>query len=283
MRSTSLFCSLPFVLAAQPTGATVDRDDRVAVTHPSAQFLPIGVVKGGKAIAYATGFLVSDCHVLTVKHAAGRVAAVAGRRMTFRLPSAGTEGLSAGSVVAAGTLDLVADPNRLDRSEDWLLLRLDRCLGARFGYLALGGQAEGSSPFRTSYGQALYSAGFPFDRSWRRQLTVDPQCRVRRETGRLLYHDCISFAGNSGSPIFATRWRDGRAVVEVTAMQSTAAVTNRALPFHAADGGVATRMMDVIPAIRGHLAKTLGSSTALGVPAGSRGAIRSRTSSPTAH
>ena len=124
------------------SGATFDRDDRVAVTRPGADFLPIGMVKGGKGVAYTTGFLVGDCHVLTVKHAAGRVARVAGRRMTFRLPFAGRDGASAGHVVAAGDLDLVADPDRLDRSEDWLLLRLDRCLGTRFGSLALADPLE---------------------------------------------------------------------------------------------------------------------------------------------
>ena len=241
------------MFATPSTGATFDRDDRVAMARPGAQFLPIGVVKGGRGIAYATGFLVGDCHVLTVKHAAGRVAAVAGRRMTFRLPFAGAEGSSAGSVVAAGNLDLVADPNRLDRSEDWLLLRLDRCLGKRFGSLALSESPDESGPIRRSESAVLFSAGFPIDQSWRRQLTIDPACRVRGVVMNLFVHDCSSLPGNSGSPIFATVWRDGRASIEVLAMHSTAAVTRRILAFRGEDASVATRMADVLPAIRAYL------------------------------
>lgn len=251
MRRLGLLCSL--LLAAPSLGATFDRDDRIAITRPDARFLPIGIVKGGRGIAYTTGFLVGDCHVLTVKHSAGRVAIVSGRRLRFRLPFAGREGASAGTVVAAGDLDLVADPNRLDRSQDWLLLRLDRCLGKRFGSLALVDQPDQSSPLRTSGNRALLSAGFPIDRSWRRQLTLDPQCRVRGVSGQLLVHDCSSLPGNSGSPIFTTVWREGRASLIVVAMHSTAAVTKRILAFRGEQGSVATRMVDVLPAIRAHL------------------------------
>ena len=223
------------------------------MTRPGPDFLPIGIVTGGKGIAYATGFLVSDCHVLTVKHAAGRVAHVEGRRMMFRLPFAGPDGASAGSIVAAGNLDLVADPNRLDRSEDWLLLRLDRCLGKRFGSLELSDPPDKSGPIGSSAPAALFSAGFPIDQSWRRQLTIDPACRLRSVTGHLFVHDCSSLPGNSGSPIFATVWRDGRACVEVVAMHSTATAASRILAFRGEDGSVATRMADVLPAIRAYL------------------------------
>jgi len=251
MRWLGLLWSL--LISAPSLGATFDRDDRIAITRPDARFLPIGIVKGGKGIAYTTGFLVSDCHVLTVKHSAGRVATVYGRRMRFRLPFAGRDGSSAGSVVAAGDIDLVVDPNRLDRSHDWLLLRLERCLGKRFGYLALTDQPDKSGSFRTLGNPALFSAGYPIDRSWRRQLTVDPQCRVRGVSGQLFVHDCSSLPGNSGSPIFTTAWRDGRASLKVLAKHSTAAVTRRILAFRGEDGSVATRMADVLPAIRAHL------------------------------
>lgn len=262
MRRLFSLCSLLFPFAAPAEGATFDRDDRVAITRPGAELLPIGIVKGGKGVAYATGFLVGDCHVLTVKHAAGRVASVAGRRMTFRLPFAGRDGSSAGSVVAAGGLDLVGDPNRLDRSEDWLLLRLDRCLGQRFGSLALADHAKKSGPIRTSGTSALFSAGFPIDQSWRRQLTIDPECRVRGVTRHLFIHDCSSLPGNSGSPIFATVWRDGRASFEVLAMHSTATASRRVLAFRGEDASVATRMADVLPAIRAYLARPAARVTA---------------------
>jgi Trypsin-like peptidase domain len=247
MRYLLICCTILLFLPAPSHGATFGQDDRIAVTRPDAAFLPIGVVKGGKHVAHATGFLVSDCHVLTVKHAAGRVGNVMGRRMTFRLPSAGRDGTSAGIVVAAGELDLVADPDRLDRSKDWLLLRLDRCLGGRFGSLSLG--QSGSPSSRT-----LMSAGFPSDRSWRRQLTIDPQCRLRGTPLGLFVHDCSSLPGNSGSPIFTTTWRDGQPSLVVIAMHSTAAVTKRVLTYRPEDGSVATRISDVLPAIRAHLA-----------------------------
>ena len=249
MRRSTALCSLLLMLAAPAEAATFDRDDRVAITRPDATLLPIGVVRGGKGIAYATGFLVDDCHVLTVKHAAGRVATVVGRRMHFRLPFAGDDGASVGSVVAAGRLDLVADPNRLDRSEDWLLLRLDRCLGRRFGSLSLGE----NDPFRRPGAAPLFSAGFPNDQPWRRQLTIDPACRAHGPIEPLFIHDCSSLPGNSGSPIFTTVQRGGRASVEVLAMHSTATPARRVLPFRGEDGSVATRIADVLPAIRSFL------------------------------
>ena len=241
------------MLAPPAAAATFDRDDRVAVTQPDARLLPIGIVKGGRGVAYATGFLVDDCHVLTVKHAAGRVAAVAGRRMNFTLPFAGPEGASAGSVVAAGDLDLVADPNRLDRSQDWLLLRLDHCLGRRFGSLALAPEPAETGPDRRSGPAALFSAGFPNDQPRRRQLTIDPACRVRGGSGPLMIHDCSSLPGNSGSPIFAHVSRGGRSSIHVVAMHSTATVTRRILPFRGEDASVATRMADIVPFISAHL------------------------------
>ncbi len=255
----ALLPALLLILAAPVAAATFDRDDRVAITRPDATLLPIGIVKGGRGVAYATGFLVDDCHVLTVKHAAGRVAAVAGRRMTFRLPFAGPQGASAGRVVAAGALDLVADPNRLDRSEDWLLLRLDDCLGRRFGSLALADSLREIGPDRSP---ALFSAGFPTDQPKYRHLTIDPACRVRGGTGTLLIHDCSSHPGNSGSPIFATISRGGRPAIEVVAMHSTATVTRRILSFRGEDASVATRMADVVPFIRAFLAPTSASTVA---------------------
>lgn len=239
-------------LAAPAAAATFDRDDRVAITSPDAQLLPIGIVRGGRGIAYATGFLVDNCHVLTVKHAAGRVATVAGRRMRFHLPLASPDSVSAGSVVAAGALDLVADPNRLDRSQDWLLLRLDRCLGRRFGSLAL----EEHGPDRRANSGALFSAGFPNDQPRRRQLTIDPACRVRGGSGPVMIHDCSSHPGNSGSPIFAIISRGGRLVIAVLAMHATATVTRRILPFRGEDANVATRMADILPSIRRFLSPT---------------------------
>ena len=249
MRRLVLLCSL--LLSAPALGATFERDDRVAMTRPGPDFLPIGIVTGGKGIAYATGFLVSNCHVLTVKHAAGRVAHVEGRRMMFRLPFAGPDAASAGSVVAAGDLDLVGAPSRLDRSGDWLLVRLDHCLGRRFGSLAL---SKKSGPLRTSAPAPLFSAGFPIDQSWRRQLTIDPACRLRGEPQHLFVHDCSSLPGNSGSPIFTTAWRNGYASVEVLAMHSTASASRGVLAFRGEDASVATRMADVLPAISAILA-----------------------------
>ena len=45
-------------------------------------------------------------------------------------------------------------------------------------------------------------------------------------------------------------------------MHSTAAVTRRVLAFRGEDGSVATRMADVVPAIRAHLASGIGSHRA---------------------
>ena len=84
---------------------------------------------------------------------------------------------------------------------------------------------------------------------------------MRGTPRQLLVHDCSSLPGNSGSPIFTTVWRDGRASLQVVAMHSTASVSTRILPFRGEDGSVATSMADVVPMIRAHSARPFGAGT----------------------
>lgn len=150
------------------SGATVraaifDLDDRVQV-EPLARspYAPIGRVHSAET-GSATGFLLSECHVLTVQHAVSRTVHRQGKRVQFRAVMTGngrSPRESGGTVIAAGgpaESDVAKHP-LVGRSSDWALSRLDRCLGSKEGYVEFA-QKVGSE-----YGKVLRSAGFPRDR-----------------------------------------------------------------------------------------------------------------------
>lgn len=176
-------------------------------------YLPIGVITGGKGHLRATGFLVNDCDVLTAKHAAGRVAEVLGRRMKFRVLVGGRRLASGGTVFAAGNMDNLMWAS-VDRSGDWMLIRLDRCLGLEVGFLALNAlPIEQSASWQpTSAGFRLGS--FPVDgQPWWIGVRITPPCHLAWiESGRFMT-DCIGGPGSSGSPLMAKDQHTGKLFV----------------------------------------------------------------------
>ena len=223
------------ILALSPSvadAAIFDRDDRVAVTLKS-----VGIVTGGEHIYYGSGFLIDRCNVLTARHVAGNVLVVVGRRLVFR---AG-QSASPGTVVAAGPFQDNFSPSR-SIGADWMLVRLDRCLGRKLGFLRLASTVDA---YATERGAQAGDAGFPRDRPMRLGPTVDADCRVLWVGGGRMAHDCATIAGNSGGPILA-RQGDGWVAIGINV-----AGEDRAQPreFDAATPNLAVDIDSILPNI----------------------------------
>ena len=190
--------------------AIFDRDDRIAAT-----LNPVGIVTGGEKVRYGSGFLIDRCNVLTARHVAGNVLIAVGRRLVFRAGQAA----SPGTVVAAGPFQDNLSPSR-SIGADWMLIRLDRCLGRKLGFLRVMSTVDA---YATERGAG--DAGFPRDRPMRSGPTVDAECRVLWVGGGRMAHDCATIAGNSGGPILA-RQGDGWVAIGINV-----AGDDRALPL----------------------------------------------------
>ena len=254
--ATLRFCSRTLWLAALAAtapaarAAIIDGDDRVAVArNQGSAYAAIGrVIGGGRA---GTGFLVGECHVLTAQHNAGDGPSPVGQAMIFRASGAGharSPPSSRGIIVASGDFDFARRPGNWSegRSRDWILIRLDRCLGQSLGFVALGVDQE----FRFDQADApVQSAGFPSDRRSPDTLVLDPSCRIRGGNYREWMHDCAALPGNSGSPLFQAFRSGGRVRLRVVAMVTSGEHSGAARPYDNATANRATKIAYIIPAI----------------------------------
>lgn len=248
MAISRFYCGLALsFLATQSVAAVFDQDDRIPVaSDPGKPFSPIGVVYTASKTHYATGFLVSECHVLTVKHVVGDNSPAENKRLLFGVGPRTMKGAwtTKGRVVANGQF-MFRDSARevgQGRSRDWLLLKLDNCLGRTFGFLTL-------TSARLDAGFQVASAGFPRDRSLKFP-TLDPACKIRAPLGQTVLHDCASRAGSSGAPIFRQVSRNGISMVEVVAMHSAGVPDKGVRAFDYAYSSIAIPMGSILPKIR---------------------------------
>jgi V8-like Glu-specific endopeptidase len=240
--------------SAQSTTAVFDRDDRISVSGAQGSlYSPIGIVYPISKKHYATGFLVDRCNVLTVKHVVGDDASAENRVLYFSVGPGTLKGkwTAKGIVVANGKFrmrDSEDEPGQ-GRVRDWLLLRLDRCLGDEFGYLRPGDAA--------TMGQVVEAVGFPRDRSLT-SPTLDPSCKIRASVGGTVLHDCASRPGASGGPIVRRVRRGEDETLEVIAIHTAGVPDKGVRSFDYAYSSIAVPIQTIFPAIEpflnlGHL------------------------------
>ena len=248
------------ILVAQScssSAAIFEYDDRVSISASASNlYAPIGIVRdGGRR---ATGFLVSRCHVLTVKHVL-QAELKPGKRVKFVAVMASKMPSSGGLVTQAG-----AGHSRLD---DWILIKLDNCLGDRLGHVKL----SSSSPFVAMPGSASYapvsSAGYPVDRS-RTSLAMDQSCSVVAQSRGEWLHDCATLPGNSGSPLFREVRTAGGTTLQAFAIVTAGAKWRRPVPLNSAYLNTATPLSGILHAIQNAIgieaktAEAVGSTSA---------------------
>ena len=214
-----LFCSCVLLAAGDPGHSSIfGRDDRLYVsTAPGSPYSPVGVVSSGFFGKRATGVLVDKCHVLTVQAVAGYGQSVIGKRLTFKAAIGTRQQVATyGRVIAVGGATLIRTGEEQARlgGRDWLLLRLDECVGATLGYASLK-----VGPFFPTDFRNLQSAGYPLGRDGKLGLTVDPSCRFTASNGTLWLNDCSVQRGDAGGPIFRIVASEGKAHMEVYALQ----------------------------------------------------------------
>lgn len=219
--------------------AIFETDDRIIVdTTPGSPFAPIGIVyRGDIGQHYTTGTLIGRCHVLTSQHLFGWRSPI-GRRVTFSAAVGSPyEVSSRGTVMAAGGYEQHPTASEWSEAtgEDWLVVRLDRCLGNSLGYAKL--RTSISRPGELSH---LSSAGYPADHSRRAGLVVDPTCQVRKVYALVWLNDCAALPGNSGGPLFRILADGGRDQLQVYAIQSRGYQWRGVAPFRSGEENAAT-------------------------------------------
>src|SRR6185369_7819510 len=213
-------------------------------------YAPVGLILG--APFYGTGTLVGDCYAVTSQHIFGDRESPLGRRVSFT-GSLASRGVvkSRATVVAAGGLEQVAGSKQAERrAHDWILIKLDTCLGSVLGVAKL--VANPSGPELTN----VQSAGFPMDRPRSLGLTIDPACAVRSVRPLVWLNDCAALGGNSGGPIFKIVNANGRREMRVYAIQSAAVRKRTILPFAIGYANQATPAWAILP----HILKWISSS-----------------------
>ena len=208
-------CILALILATASCsgapGAIFDKDDRIRVGVENSPLSAIGKI--GSGMRWGTGFLISECHVLTVRHLFGGRRKPIGRKVTFRITaSAGEYERSEGVVIASGKLS----KETTDRSDDWALVQLDHCLGRAVGYFDITSDLELRAHYATG---PVRIAGFP--RGGTSILVMDPDCSIRHGTSLEWFNDCATLQGNSGSPVFRHVRAGGRDRFYVVGMQTS--------------------------------------------------------------
>ena len=212
--------------SASPAHSSIfDRDDRQYVSPAAGSpYSPVGLVRQGSTfsvwLSFATGFLVDDCHVLTSQTVLGTGQAPLGKRLKFQT-GIGTpqEQSTKGTVVAAGGIKRhkTMEERYQDAPRTWLLLRLDKCLGATVGHVTLK-----TGPFSPYEFNNLQSAGYPVHRDRDQGLTIDPSCRIIAGRGPVWLNDCATVKADAGDPIFRISTSGGKPHMEVYAMQAYA-------------------------------------------------------------
>jgi len=207
------------------TAAGFGSDDRVSrVREKGTLYGAIGLVVHSNGIESeaGTGFLVSPCHIMTAYHVVAGKRKITGSDTATFYVGEGDEGpdYSGGRRYAESTIahpvvwgnfidgesDNVTQRVKAVQSNgwnDWVLLKLDRCLGdpkEGWGYLKLDPTATRDLT-RAGETPAAIAIGLPKDKD-EKALTEDPSCRLvgqMYESG--WQHDCLTLPGNSGGPI----------------------------------------------------------------------------------
>lgn len=196
-------------------------DGRVQRDADVLPYRAVGMLVDPRTGSGGTAFLVGRCHVVSAHHVAYDAAARhdpanppgRGRQVRFFVgPQPGKA-----RVFASSTIATVVDAGRFTQdgfagaAGDWAILRLDNCLGDRYGWL----RVDRDTTPEDLPGTALTSIGYPRSRARRPGVTVESGCRVRDfgPAPGLLGVDCAFESGMSGGPLLLRHPKGTRRVV----------------------------------------------------------------------
>jgi hypothetical protein len=185
-------------LAAQANVFVEDRRQQQDAAQPP--WRSVGVLRDARSGAGGTAFLVGSCHVVSAQHVA-RPKGRTGQVIEFFIGADPAQprrfaSRSRARVVAAGRFSA---RHYEGMAGDWAVLRLDSCLGTRYGFLRLA-----RVPVQSPMPQGdLAVAGFPHSRAHLPGITVERGCKARDHgpVSGLVGVDCAFESGMSGGPI----------------------------------------------------------------------------------
>ena len=170
-----------------------------------------------------TAFLVGRCHVVSAHHVPYDAGA---RQDAANPPGLGREvrflvGPRPGKarVFASSTTATVVDAGRFVQDDfagaagDWAILRLDNCLGDRYGWL----RVDRDTTPESLPGTTLTSVGYPRSRARQPGVTIESGCRARDfgPVPGIFGVDCGFEIGMSGGPLLVRHPKGMRHVVGV--------------------------------------------------------------------
>jgi protease YdgD len=205
----------------QPAGERViiGEDDRLPVLSRAFPWSAIGrinmVSDDGRPSYSCTGTLISRDVVLTNSHC------LIDRETNkpFRRPLAFKPSMIQGVALDEAKVisyDYGWKSGATDPQNDWAILKLDQPLGDTYGYMGWRSLDFSNPQVRAAAVEKVmvagYSGDFPTDRQlgWPGETAgVDIRCSIVNTEPGLLFHDCDTNPGASGSAIFA-QFDDGR-------------------------------------------------------------------------
>lgn len=211
--------------------ANVFVSDRREQRDPRAPILrSVGVLKSPYAEGGGTAFLVGECHIMTAYHVVfareknaqtGDVKTVRGKvgsQGEFYIGLSPDKPMTFEEMTTATVVDF---GNYVKRdfhgmTGDWAILRLDTCLGRKYGHLSVARPDE-RKPMPTG---DLMTVSFPLSRKDRAGISVEENCSAR-EWGPvlgLIGIDCATEGGMSGAPVLERQPKGGWLVVGILQM-----------------------------------------------------------------
>jgi V8-like Glu-specific endopeptidase len=224
-------------------------DKRVYVTTArGSPFSPVGLVRRGSLMEhYGTGTLIDQCDVLTSQHILTTGASAIGRRVKFTA-GLGTldQASSGGTVVLTGGRETHQSPKEHYEAvaHDWMVVRLDKCLGTTFGYAELRALPPGGDL------GGLESLGYPVDRDRRKGATLDPSCKVSAVYTLVWLNDCATLPGSSGGPLFRLSRSQRGTAMEIYAIQTAGFGRRPNTTFWSGNANQATPVWMILPQIQ---------------------------------
>lgn len=195
------------------------QDLREDLDAPPRALQSIGVLrKADDPEGWGTAFLVGKCHILTAFHVAFPNHSAPGF-----IPSSGLISIFQVGKQAGMQREEFLDSSRAHPVEwgefhtrdfsglagDWAILRLDHCLGQRYGWIRIDKRVSvktmSEGPVGIEHlatGEIVSMASFPADRSKDRGISFEAGCRVRSIISpHLGAMDCALIAGASGASV----------------------------------------------------------------------------------
>lgn len=201
-----------------PAKVFYEDDQYAAPRNRGDQYASIGFLAYYKAQMRASGVLVDACHVLSAQHLVSESGSVPkGTQVSFFVGMGNVRGFEkevAGTVVKFGGYNKKKKHHGAEatKEKDWILIRLNECVGNDFGYVRLAAV----NPQRViDLDEPLSGGGYPVNKDTSSGAWIDPTCNIHAYTPTVWLDDCANSGGVSGGPIFLRDRRDGSKLIVV--------------------------------------------------------------------